>query len=187
MSTPLYPGILEDADAKLSGALRLLLAQLKAELEQLDTRVGEADAVIQKTVCDNEACQRLVKIPGIGPVTATAVIAAIGNGAAFRKGREFAAWMGVVPREHSTGGKQKLLGISKRGNSYLRRLFVQGARAVLKQRTKQAPGLKAWLEQLTSRTHYNVAGVALANKMARMAWAVLATGEAYRPPLLAAA
>ena len=149
------PGILADAEAKLSGALRLLLAQLKLELEQLDTRVGEADAVIQKMVCENEACQRLVKIPGIGPVTATAVVAAIGSGAAFRKGREFAAWMGVVPREHSTGGKQKLLGISERGNSYLRRLFVQGARAVLQQRTKQAPGLKAWLEQLTSRTHHN--------------------------------
>jgi transposase len=181
------PGILEDAEAKLSGALRLLLAQLKVEFEQLDTRVSEADAVIQKMVCENEACQRLVKIPGIGPVTATAVMAAIGNGAAFRKGREFAAWMGVVPREHSTGGKQKLLGISKRGNSYLRRLFVQCARAVLQQKAKQSPGLKAWLEQLTSRTHYNVAGVALANKLARMAWAVLATGEAYRPPQLAAA
>jgi len=181
------PRILEDADAKLSGALRLLLAQLKLELDQLDTRVEEADAVIQKTAEENEACKRLVKIPGIGPVTATAVIAAIGNGAAFRKGREFAAWMGVVPREHSTGGKQKLLGISKRGNRYLRKLFVQCARAVLQQKTKQTPGLKAWLEKLTARTHRNVAGVALANKLARMAWAVLATGEAYRAPLLAAA
>ena len=180
------PGILKDADAKLSGALRLLLRQLKLELDELGLRLEKADAAIQKMVCENEACQRLVKIPGIGPVPATAVVAAIGNGAAFRKGREFAAWMGVVPREHSTGGKQKLLGISKRGNSYLRRLFVQGARAVLQQRTKQAPGLKAWLEQLTSRTHHNVAAVALANKLARIAWAVLATGEAYRPPQLAA-
>ena len=93
------PGILEDADAKLSGALRFLLAQLKSELEQTSLRIGEADAWIQKTVRENDACQRLVKIPGIGPVTATAVIAAIGNGAAFRKGREFAAWMGVVPQE----------------------------------------------------------------------------------------
>ena len=93
--------------------------------------------------------------------------------------------MGLVPREHSTGGKQKLLGISKRGNSYLRRLFVQGARAVLQFREKQSAGLSAWLAQLTSRTHYNVAGVALANKLARIAWAVLATGEAYRPTVLA--
>lgn len=176
------PAILEDADAKLSGASRLLVAQLKLELDQLVLRLEEADAAIQKTVCENEACQRLVKIPGIGPVTATAVIAAIGNGAAFRKGREFAAWIGVVPREHSTGGKQRLLGISKRGNRYLRTLFVHGARAVLQFREKQSAGLKAWLAQLTSRTHHNVAVVALANKLARMAWAVLATGEAYRPP-----
>ena len=95
--------------------------------------------------------------------------------------------MGVVPREHSTGGKQKLLGIGKRGNRYLRKLFVQCARAVLQQKAKQTPGLRAWLEKLTSRTHRNVAAVALANKLARMAWAVLATGDAYRAPLAAAA
>jgi len=150
-------------------------------------RIDEADTVIKKTAGENEACQRLVAIPGIGPVTATAVIAAIGNGAAFRKGREFAAWLGVVPRQPSTGGKQKLLGISKRGNSYLRRLFVQGAGAVLQQSAKQSSGLSAWLAQLTSRTHRNVAGVALANKLARVAWAVLAKNEKYRPPMLAGA
>jgi transposase len=126
-------------------------------------RIDEADAVLNKTAHENRACQRLVAILGIGPVTATALIAAIGNGAAFRKGREFAAWMGVVPREHSTGGKQKLLGISKRGNSYLRILFIQGARAVLQQSTKQTSGLSAWLAQLTARTHRNVAAVALGN------------------------
>ena len=155
------------------------------ELDHLDLRIDEADALIKKIARENEACQRLVAIPGIGPVTATALIAAIGNGAAFHKGREFAAWMGVVPREHSTGGQQKLLGISKRGNSYLRRLFVQGARAVLQQRTKQSSGLSAWLAQLTSRTHRNVAAVALANRLARIAWAVLAKNEQYRPPVLA--
>jgi transposase len=101
---------------------------------------------------------------------------------AFRKGREFAAWLGLVPREHSTGGKQKLLGISKRGNCYLRKLFVQGARAVLKYREKQCPGLRLWLAELSSRSHYNVVGVALANKLARMAWAVLASGDVYRHP-----
>ena len=179
------PGLLEDASAKLSGALRVLLAQLKLELDRWRMQIEEADAVIKKTADENEACQRLVAIPGIGPVTATAVIAAIGNGAAFRKGREFAAWMGVVPGEYSTGGKQKLLGISKRGNPYLRRLFVQGARAVLQQSAKQSSGLSTWLAQLTSRTHRNVAAVALANKLARMAWAVLAKNEPYRPPVLA--
>jgi transposase len=179
------PLILEDADAKLSGAVRMLLAQLKLDLDQLAVRIDEADAVIKKTAHENEACRRLVATPGIGPVTATALIAAIGNGGAFHKGREFAAWMGVVPREHSTGGKQKLLGISKRGNSYLRRLFVQGARAVLQQRTKQSSGLSTWLAQLTSRTHRNVAAVALANKLARIAWAVLAKNEQYRPSVVA--
>jgi transposase len=91
----------------------------------------------------------LIAIPGIGPVTATAVIAAIGNGAAFRKGREFSAWVGMIPREASTGGKQKLLGICKRGNPYLRKLFVQGARAVMLRRTKQSSGLSTWLKKLT--------------------------------------
>jgi transposase len=103
------PKILEDATTKLSGALRLLLAQLKLELDQLGVRIEEADAVIGQTARKNEACQRLIAIPGIGPIAATAIIAASGNGAAVRKGREFAAWMGVVTREHSTAGKQKLL------------------------------------------------------------------------------
>ena len=117
-------------------------------------------------------------------MTATAIIAAIGNGAAFKKGRGFSAWLGIVPGEYTTGGKQKLLGISKRGNSYLRRLLVQGARAVLQQSAKQSSGLSAWLAQLTTRVHSNVAAVALANKLARMAWAVLAKNEPYRPPML---
>jgi transposase len=133
------------------------------------------------TAQDSEACRRLDAIPGIGPVTATALIAAIGNGAAFGKGREFAAWLGLVPREYSTGGRQKLLGISKRGNSYLRRLFVQCARAVLQQHSKHSTGLSEWLGQLMVRAHRNVVCVALANKLARIAWAVLATGQVYRP------
>ena len=178
------PGILEDANAKLSGALRSLLAQLKLELEQLVQRVEEADQLIEKIAQESEVCRRLDAIPGIGPITATAVIAAIGNGAGFAKGRDFAAWVGLVPRQDSTGGKQKLLGISKRGNAYLRRLFVQGARAVLQFREKQSSGLRAWLAQLTSRVHHHVAGVALANKLARMVWAVLTKGEVYRPPML---
>ena len=103
------------------------------------------------------------------------------------QGRDFAAWLGVVPEEHSTGGKQTLWKIPLRGNQYLRKLFVQGARAVMQHRTKQSSGLSAWLEQLTARTHHNIAIVALANKLARMAWAVLAKNEVYRPPLLAGA
>jgi transposase len=181
------PTILEDAEGKLSGLLRLLLGQLKRELDHLALQLEDADALIQKAAQENQACERLDAIPGIGPITATAVMAAIGNGAAFQKGRDFAAWVGLVPREHSTGGKQKLLGIGKRGNAYLRKLFIQGARAVLQFKDKQSAGLRNWLVPLTARTHYNVAGVALANKLARIAWAVLATGGAYRPPVLPSA
>jgi transposase len=143
------------------------------------------DRVIQKTARENEACQRPTEIPGVGPVTATALIAAVGNASAFGKGRKLSAWMGIVPGEYSTGGKQKLLGISKRGNKYLRRLFVQGARSVLQQRHKQALGLSNWLAQLLARTHQNVAVVAKANKLVRMAWAVLCKNERYRAPVFA--
>jgi transposase len=179
------PGILEDAESKISGALRMLLFQLKMELDQLAIRIDEADGVMEQASRENDACRRLVSIPGVGPVTATAIIAAIGNGAAFRKGREFSAWVGMVPREDSTGGKQRLLGISKRGNDYLRRLFVQGARTLMMRRSKHNWGLGPWLEKLVARKHHNVAAIALANKLARTAWAVLAKGEQYRPALLA--
>jgi len=162
------------------------LAQLKIELEQLSARVEEMDRIIQKTAKENEDCQRLTEIPGVGPVTATALIGAVGNASTFGKGRKLAAWMGIVPGEYTTGGKQKLLGISKRGNKYLRTLFIQGARSVLlQQRHKQAPGLSSWLAQLLARAHQNVVIVALANKLVRMAWAVLCKNQRYRAPVLA--
>jgi transposase len=179
------PRILEGAELNLSGSFRVLLAQLKLELEQLAARIEQMDRVIQKTARENEACQRLTEIPGVGPVTATALIAAVGNASAFGKGRNLSAWMGIVPGEYSTGGKQKLLGISKRGNKYLRRLFIQGARSVLQQRHQQAPGLSSWLAHLLGRTHQNVVVVALANKLVRMAWAVLCKNERYRAPAFA--
>jgi transposase len=178
------PAILEDADNGLSGLLRMLLIQLQGELRQLESQIGEADARIATAAKKQEACQRLMAIPGVGPLTATAVVASIGNGAEFRKGPAFAAWLGLVPKQESTGGKQKLLSISKRGNHYLRRLFVSGARAVLQCRDKQPLGLRAWLGQLASRVHSNVAAVALANKLARFAWAVLAKSEPYRPVMI---
>ena len=177
---------MEDGELKLSGSFRVLLAQLKLELEQLTARVEEMDRVIQKTAKENEDCQRLTEIPGVGPVTATALIAAVGNASAFQKGRNLSAWMGIVPGEYSAGGKQRLLGISKRGNKYLRTLFVQGARSVVQQRNKQSTGLSKWLAELLARAHQNVVIVALANKMVRMAWAVLCKNERYRAPVLAA-
>ncbi|HEY6369859.1 MAG TPA: IS110 family transposase [Candidatus Sulfotelmatobacter sp.] len=179
------PRILEDGELQLSGSFRVLLAQLQLELEQLAGRIEQMDAVIQQEARENEACQRLTTIPGVGPVTATALLSAIGNGSAFGKGRDLSAWMGMVPREYSTGGQQKLLGISKRGNKYLRRLFVQGARSVLQQRDKQAPGLRTWLAQLLASKHQNVVVVALANKLVRTAWAVLRKNERYRALALA--
>lgn len=128
------PGILEDPDAKLSGALRVLLAQLQMEMPQLQGQIDEADAVIKQTAGENEACRRLVPIPGSGPVTATALIAAIGSGTAFKKGSRVRRLV-----RNTTGGRQRLLGINKRGNSYLRRLFIQGAHAVLQQRQSNLP------------------------------------------------
>jgi len=178
------PGILTDPATKLSGTVLVLLTELKLELAQLAEKIDRADKSMEKIAQENEACQRLVTMPGVGPVISTAIIATIGNGAAFRRGRDFAVWLGVVPEEHSTGGKQVLWQIPRRGNQYLRMLFVQGARSVMQRRTKQAPGLSAWLAQLTARTHRNVAIVALANKLARIAWAVLTKNEVYRPPLL---
>src|ERR1700732_1062615 len=143
------------------------------------------DTVIQQTAKENEACQRLTEIPGVGPVTATALIAAVGNASTFGKGRNLAAWMGIVPGEYSTEGKHTLIVISKRGNKYLHTQFIQGARSVVQQRHKQAPGLSSWLAQLLSRAHQNVVIVALANKLVRMAWAVLCKNERYRAPVLA--
>jgi len=177
------PEILADATSKLSDSFRVLLAQLKIELDQLTARIEEMDVVMLQTAKENEACQRLTTIPGIGPVTATALVAAIGNGTQFRKGRDLAAWVGMVPREYTTGGRQKLLGISKRGNSYLRRLFVQCARSLMQHRNKQHPALGNWLAQLVARAHQNVVIVALANKLLRMAWAVLCKNETYRIPV----
>lgn len=178
------PEILSKRELRLSDSFRVLLTQLRLELEQLTARIAEMDTVIGATATDNEDCRRLTTIPGIGPVIATALVAAIGNGAAFRRGRDLSAWVGMVPREYSTGGKQKLLGISKLGNSYLRKLFVQGARAVMRQRKKQATGLTCWLDQLLARTHQNVVIVALANKLIRVAWAVLRKNQTYRSPTL---
>jgi transposase len=181
------PEILADAHTRFSECISILLGQLRVELDQLAARIEEMDALIARTSKENEACRRLTTIPGVGPVTATALVAAIGNGAAFKRGRDLAAWVGMVPREYSTGGKQRLLGISKQGNSYLRRLFVQCARSILRFRERQGAPFGAWLTQLMSRSLQNVVVVALANKLLRTAWAVLFKNEPYRSPTSASA
>jgi transposase len=144
--------------------------------EQIEALSGEIDSIASQ----DAACQRLRDIPGVGPLVATALVAAVGNGAAFTKGRDLAAWLGLVPKQHSTGGKAWLLGISRRGNSYLRRLFVHGARSIVMSLNRDNHAIGKWMSQLEARTHRNVLVVAVANKLARIAWAVLAKGELYR-------
>jgi transposase len=174
------PDIVEDADANLTPRMRTLLDRLWQEWKQLESGIETASYEIEQIASQDEACQRLRQIPGVGPLVSTATVAAIGNGAAFRKGREFAAWLGLVPRQYSTGGKARLYGISKRGNNYLRRMFIHGARAVLMRVKYDTAGLGQWVHQLEARTTRNKVIVALANKLARIAWAVLFKGEAYR-------
>src|SRR5262245_994176 len=181
------PVILANEDTPISARLRQLLSGLWQEWQGLETQLTDVTATIGAVASEDAACQRLLEVPGVGPLTATALVAAIGTGEAFRKGRDFASWLGLVPRQHSTGGKPRLLGISKRGNSHLRRLFVLGAHSVARHVTRQRHGFGAWLTRLQARTHPNVATVALANKLARIAWAVLRHGTPYRPGLRAAA
>ena len=161
----------------LWGEWKTVEQQIKELTEQLE-RISDADA----------GCTRIRQIPGIGPIVATAIVAAIGNGAAFRKGRDFAAWLGVVPRQYSTGGKAKLLGISKRGNIYLRKVLIHGARAAVLRIKRDRAAIGAWLDRLDARAPKNVVVVAMANKLARIAWAVLSSGQDYRPsPIISAA
>lgn len=180
------PEILENGDAQLSPRMRGLLALLWEEWKHLEEQINSLSGEIETISTNDEACQRLRQIPGVGPLVASATVAAIGNGAAFRKGREFAAWLGLVPRQYSTGGKPRLLGISKRGNPYLRKMFIHGARAAVLRLKREGSLLGAWMNGLEARAPRNVLIVAMANKLARIAWAVLASGEPYRAAVLAA-
>jgi transposase len=174
------PGVLSEPTPVVSERMRVLLAGLWTEWKALDIDISRTTHEIETLAMYDPACQRLIGIPGVGPVIATALVAAVGNGAAFATGRDFAAWLGLVPQQHSTGGKPRLLGISKRGNSYLRRLFVQGARSILLHADPARHAFGPWLTALRARVHHNVAVIALANKLARIAWAVLVRQEPYR-------
>lgn len=174
------PEILEDAEQNLSSRMRRLLDRLWQEWKDLEAQIEELSGEINLVASQDAACQRLLDVPGVGPLVATAMVAAIGNGSAFTKGREFAAWLGLVPKQYSTGGKTRLLGISKRGNAYLRRLFIHGARSVVLCLNRSNHAIGNWINQLESRTQHNVLVVAVANKLARIAWSVLAKGETYR-------
>jgi len=181
------PAILEDAEQNLTPRMRSLLDHLWQEWKALNSDVERVSEEIDAIASQDAACQRLRGIPGVGPLVATATVAAIGNGAAFRKGREFAAWLGLIPRQHSTGGKARLLGISKRGSVYLRRLFIHGARAMLLRVKYDTGRLGQWAHQLELRAPRNKVIVAVANKLARIAWAVLSTGNDYRNMAVTAA
>jgi transposase len=173
------PSILEDADNLLSLRMRTLLIELRDEWEKLEKQIEEVDREFAQAAKGEENCRRLLTIPGIGPLTATALTAAIGNGMAFHKSRDLAAWLGLVPRQHSTGGKSRLLGINKRGNPYLRRLFIHGGRAVVARVKRENHKFGSWIDHVEARSPRNVVVVAMANKLARIAWAVLSKGQVY--------
>lgn len=179
------PAVMEDAEQSLSPRLRWLLQRMWQEWKQLEMDIQAITDELERISHDNALCRRLRQIPGFGPLVSTATVAAIGNGAAFRRGRDFAAWVGVVPRQYSTGGKQRLFGISKRGNVYLRRMLIHGARAVLLRVKYDTGGFGQWVHRLAQRAPRNKVVVAIANKLARIAWAVLSSGRDYRhQPLL---
>lgn len=164
---------LDCTENDLTDTMRAMLRDLLDDLDHLEGRIAENSKAIEATAHTDEVARRLMTVPGIGPLGATALMAAAGNGLQFRKARDMTAWLGLVPAEHSTGGKQTLRGISKRGNGYVRRLLIHGARSCFLHLDREKHALGRWLRALEGRTHRNKAVVALANKITRIAWAIL--------------
>lgn len=175
------PELLEDAENGLSFDFRALLEDLRQDLIRLDKRVAEMDKKVHALAHSETAAIRLQGIPGIGPVIATALLCAVGDGKQFKRGRDMAAWLGLTPRQHSSGGKDRLLGMSKRGDTYLRTLLIQGAKSALNVIENKTDPRSLWLKTLCCRRHKNIAVVALANKNARIAWALLRNETDYLP------
>lgn len=175
------PRLLEDASNPLPGSFRQLITRLTEHLKDLDTLVGEFEAQIKAWHRSSELSMKLEKIPGIGPLSASALVASIADANSFANGRQLSAWLGLVPRQHSSGGKPALLGISKRGDVYLRTLLIHGARSAIVAAQRKAVNTNVWLAGLLGRRHPNVAAVALANKNVRTVWALLAHGREFRP------
>jgi transposase len=176
------PRVVEDAENGLSLMMRDLLQSLQGELNALDTRILEVTSQLTRLSRELDACQRLREMEGIGPLSATALVAALGDGHNFQTGRQVAAWLGLVPRQHSSGGTMRLGGITKGGNSYVRQLLIHGTRSVISHVRDKPDAKSAWIRQLVTRIGINKACVAVANKMARVAWALLSTGAQYRKP-----
>ncbi len=175
------PLILEDQDNGLSGVFRETLAEMMERLKFLDERIKRYEQRVRQLFEQDERCQRLVQIQGVGPLIATALVAAVGNAREFRSGRELSAWLGLVPRQQSSGGRNVLLGITKRGDRYLRMLLIHGARAAVRYAERRSDPGGAWISRLKARSGPNVAAVAVANKNARVAWILLSSGEHYLP------
>lgn len=172
---------LADAENDLTPSMRCLLAGLREHLAELESRIAAFGTEIEALADRDDAARRLMTVPGIGPLAATALVAAIGDGRQFRRGRDLSAWLGLVPAQYSTGGRPTLLGISKRGNSYVRRLLIHGARSCVMHTDRSRHRWGDWLDSLAQRVHVNKVAVALANKIARIAWAVLVKpGALYR-------
>ncbi len=167
------PRVLANEENDLTPMMRRLLGDLFEDLKHLEGRIAEVSREIEAIAAQDDRARRLMTVPGIGPLAATAIVAAAGDGRQFRRARDMAAWLGLVPREHSTGGKTTLLGISKRGNRYLRRLLVHGARSCVTHMDRSRDRLGAWLDGLERRMHGNKVTVALAAKVARIAWVIL--------------
>jgi len=174
------PDIITSSDTILTPAGQELFADLYEQVVEFEKRIHAYDARIQKLCRENEVCQRLIQVQGVGPITATALIAAVGDAKVFKNGRQMAAWLGLVPRQCSSGGKQVLLGISKRGDRYLRSLLIHGARASIRHISQKFDAVSQWLKELIQRRGHNKACVALANKNVRILWALMAHNRQYR-------
>jgi transposase len=182
------PGILATPPDVLSARMVQVISNLAEDWRRLDERIARLSSEITVLARQDAGCERLMSVPGIGPIISSAMVAAIGTGDAFTKGRDFAAWLGLVPKQISTGDRTILGKISKRGNRYLRVLFVQAAWVVLiKPMSWERHGLRSWIEAAKKRLHRNVLAIALANKIARIAWAVLAGGRTFEANKLQAA
>ncbi len=173
------PELLEDGCNELPGRFRLLIDRLLQHLKELDRQVKDLEKEIELWHRNSEVSRRLETIPGIGPITASALAASAGDPSTFKNARQFAAWLGLVPGQHSSGGKTRLQGISKRGNVYIRTLLIHGGRGLVRVAKSRADRAGTWLGKLVARRHHNIAAVAMANKNARLAWALLASGKAY--------
>jgi len=181
------PDWLEDAENGLTERFRRLLAGVRGDLVELDRRVGELDEEIAALAKSHPVARRLQQLRGVGPIISTAMLATLGSGEQFAKGRDFSVSLGLTPKQHSTGGKERLLGISKRGDPYLRKLLIHGARSVIYAAKDKDDPLSQWVRGLAARRHVNVATVALANKTARMAWAMVRNETDYEPERAASA